>query len=60
MANFSSNNERHSEKCQNCIYKHKYVISEEEKKELRMYAYSDRGNIASVEDYLQENQYAHN
>ena len=62
MTNISPNDEKYSEKCQNCIYKHKYVIPQEENEMLRMLPYWNGKNIASIENYLQdiENQHAHN
>ena len=56
MDNFSYNDEKSSEKNQNCIYKHKYVISQEENEMLRMLPYWNGKNIASIEDYSSKNK----
>ncbi|MFK5969548.1 MAG: hypothetical protein QM487_05435 [Candidatus Marithrix sp.] len=62
MDNFSSNNDQHSKKCQDCIHKHENIRLKEESQMDRMYANFNGEDISSLEDYLQdiENQYAHN
>jgi len=56
MDNFSSNNERNSEKYQNDIYKHENMILREENEMLRMSVYFDGQDISSLEDYSSKNK----